>query len=635
MEDFFDFSKLVERIQESEQRYKDLVESIPYSVYVIDRDWRYSLVNAVAERSLGLSRDNIIGRKIFDFLPNVENTDFFRVFKSVMEERKPTIYTNSYFFPDEGTKWYEVHVYPVPEGIMYISIDITKRKLNEDKLRESEERFRTLFEESPIAIMLTNSEGHIITINKAAIELFGLKDEYVKKFIDSINLFSLSDDNVYVNLRDKVISNEKVKFEYPLDFSVLKEQVLNCGLEKTGIAEIDGNVIPISIDDGQRLETGYLMLLQDVTSRKNAERRLMESEARYKAIVEDQSELIIRFLPSGYITFFNDSFCRYIGIERDSVIQYHIRRFFYYDEDWRIFQEKLEKLSPVEPIFSMECRILLPMGTVRWVTWITRAIIDETGNIVEYQSVGRDITNQKLIDESIEDLNKRLLASNSELEQFAYFISHDLREPLSLMSAFFKFLEDKISDKIDDEARDYINFIRKSVSKMDKHIYHLLEYSKLGTKENSRVEEVNIKTIIRNALDNLMLKIDEKKAIIICDEDFPVLKVDAVQMELLFQNLISNGIKFNNSNPPIIRISVREEEKEWIFSIQDNGIGIEKKHFERIFIMFQRLHNENEYSGNGVGLANCKKIIEKHNGKIWLESSVGNGSVFYFSLLKD
>jgi len=163
----------------------------------------------------------------------------------------------------------------------------------------------------------------------------------------------------------------------------------------------------------------------------------------------------------------------------------------------------------------------------------------------------------------------------------------------------------------------------------------MLEYSKLGTKENSRVEEVNIKTIIRNALDNLMLKIDEKKAIIICDEDFPVLKVDAVQMELLFQNLISNGIKFNNSNPPIIRISVREEEKEWIFSIQDNGIGIEKKHFERIFIMFQRLHNENEYSGNGVGLANCKKIIEKHNGKIWLESSVGNGSVFYFSLLKD
>ncbi|MGK7923678.1 MAG: ATP-binding protein [Spirulina sp.] len=227
-------------------------------------------------------------------------------------------------------------------------------------------------------------------------------------------------------------------------------------------------------------------------------------------------------------------------------------------------------------------------------------------------------------------LARELQRSNDDLEKFAYVASHDLQEPLNLISSYVQLLEMRYGDRLDEDAKEFINFAVEGVTHMQTLIDDLLTYSRVGT-NNKRFVTVDIEEVLNRACLNLKTKMNENEVTILRDR-LPSVLGDRVQLVQVFQNLIGNAIKFRQEEPPEIQIRVEEREDEYLFSVRDNGIGIESQFSDRIFIIFQRLHPRDEYPGTGIGLALCKKIVERHGGKIWLESVLRQGSTFYFTL---
>jgi signal transduction histidine kinase len=241
------------------------------------------------------------------------------------------------------------------------------------------------------------------------------------------------------------------------------------------------------------------------------------------------------------------------------------------------------------------------------------------------EQLQQEITERKRAEEA-------LIRSNEALQQFAYIASHDLQEPLRMIAGYVGLLERRYRDKLDDNANEFIDFVVDGAKRMQRMINDLLLFSRVDTKAKS-FEKTEGRVIIEQVLANLQATIEEKDAEITSDT-LPVIYVDSSQIAQVFQNLISNAIKFHGDASPKVHISAEEKEGEWYFSIKDNGIGIEEEYMNKIFVMFRRLHGRGEYPGSGIGLTICKRIIERHGGRIWVESNPDNGSTFYFTIPK-
>ncbi len=237
----------------------------------------------------------------------------------------------------------------------------------------------------------------------------------------------------------------------------------------------------------------------------------------------------------------------------------------------------------------------------------------------------------------IKNIEIELRHSNEELEQFAYVASHDLQEPLRVVSSYCQLLKERCKEceNMNEETKKWINYIIEATERMKTLIKELLDFSSIGKKDKP-FEDIDLNKIIKNVEKDLKFLIKDTNTKIIIEESLPVINGIKFRIKQLFYNLINNSIKFKSDKDPLIEISFCEEEdnNEWLFRVKDNGIGISSKYFDRIFGLFKRLYSREEYPGTGIGLALCKKIVETHNGKIWVESKVGKGASFYFTLKK-
>jgi light-regulated signal transduction histidine kinase (bacteriophytochrome) len=265
-----------------------------------------------------------------------------------------------------------------------------------------------------------------------------------------------------------------------------------------------------------------------------------------------------------------------------------------------------------------------------WVEVTSRPLKDKKGDIIGGVAALRDVSVSKRAESVLMELNSKLQESNEQLQQFAYTASHDLQEPLRVIASFSELLESKYKDKLDKDATDYIEFITSAASRMQNLISDLLAYSRISTQAQTLAPS-NISQALKAALANLQLVIEEKNAKISFDEIPPVL-ADEKQIVQVFQNLISNALKFCDHSNPEISISANKNMGMVTIAIKDNGIGIDTKFKDKIFDMFKRLHAVGKYPGTGMGLSICKKIVERHKGRIWAESEPGHGSTFYFTL---
>jgi signal transduction histidine kinase len=233
------------------------------------------------------------------------------------------------------------------------------------------------------------------------------------------------------------------------------------------------------------------------------------------------------------------------------------------------------------------------------------------------------------------ELQQRILdlqRSNTELEQFAYVASHDLQEPLRMITGYTQLLAKRYRGRLDPDADNYIAFAVDGAKRMQALIEALLNYSRVGTRGKPRAS-TDCEAVLRNTLAGLQLALEQSGAVLTHDL-LPNVMADEIQISQLFQNLITNAIKFRNSEPPRVHISCKQRSDAWLFSVKDNGIGIDRQFAERIFVIFQRLHTREEYAGTGIGLAICKKIVERHGGAIWVDSELNKGATFYFTLAR-
>jgi light-regulated signal transduction histidine kinase (bacteriophytochrome) len=259
-------------------------------------------------------------------------------------------------------------------------------------------------------------------------------------------------------------------------------------------------------------------------------------------------------------------------------------------------------------------------------------LFSESGEILGLGGIWTDITEQKQLSETLQIKNVDLERSNKELEQFAYVASHDLQEPLRMVSSYMQLLESRYKDKLDDDAKEFIDFAVDGAARMQRLIQDLLAFSRVGTR-GKEPEIVDSSQSVAEALRNLKVRIEENGATVNA-AGLPVVFVDRNQLTQVFQNLIGNAVKFKGEKPPVVDITARDQGELFEFTVSDNGIGFDQKHADRIFTIFQRLNSREQYEGTGIGLSICKKIVERHGGKIWAESSVGQGATFRFTLPK-
>ncbi len=245
-------------------------------------------------------------------------------------------------------------------------------------------------------------------------------------------------------------------------------------------------------------------------------------------------------------------------------------------------------------------------------------------------AAARDITEQKKAQDALKEKMIEVERSNAELQQFAYVASHDLQEPLRMVASYVKLLDRRYGDKLDQDAKEFIGYAVEGSTRMQQLINDLLTYSRVGTR-GKPFEAVDLESVFAVMMDNLKVSINENDATVTHDP-LPTVTADDLQMLQLFQNLVSNGIKFRGDVPPRVHVSATRDGDTWRFGVSDNGIGIDPEYFNRIFIIFSRLHTRAEYPGSGIGLAICKKIVERHGGRIWVESAPGKGSTFLFTI---
>jgi len=265
-----------------------------------------------------------------------------------------------------------------------------------------------------------------------------------------------------------------------------------------------------------------------------------------------------------------------------------------------------------------------------------RRIFHETKRMQMVLLAIEDITDRKRAEKELkqaEELRQAITAlelSNRDLEQFAYVASHDLQEPLRMVSSFTQLLAKRYQGKLDKDADEFIDYIVAGAERMQALINDLLTYSRVDTRGES-FGPIDSEAAFGQAIANLRVAIEEGEAVITHDP-LPPLIADNSQIVQLFQNLLGNAIKFHGKEPPRVHVSARQENNKWVFSLRDNGIGIAPEYFDRVFVIFQRLHGREEYLGTGTGLAICKRIVERHGGRIWVESEINKGSTFYFAL---
>jgi PAS domain S-box-containing protein len=292
----------------------------------------------------------------------------------------------------------------------------------------------------------------------------------------------------------------------------------------------------------------------------------------------------------------------------------------------QIVQNALQKNGP----FEMETRAVLKDGQVRTLYSRGETLLDEEGHPLRQTGVVVDITERKRAEAELEHTLEELKHSNAELEQFAYVASHDLQEPLRMVSSYMQLLKRRYQGKLDKDADEFIAFAVDGATRMQNLINDLLAFSRVGTRGRP-MGLSSCEKVLAEALINLQVAVEESKAIITHDP-LPTVFCDQPQLVQVFQNLLVNSIKFRGQQTPQIHISAKQEDSEWLFSVCDNGIGLDSKFGERIFEIFQRLHSRTAYPGTGIGLAICKRIVQRHGGRIWVESQPGQGATFYFTI---
>jgi PAS domain S-box-containing protein len=492
-----------------------------------------------------------------------------------------------------------------PHRFIGVSFDVT------DRVRSARDAnlLGAIVDSSDDAIISKNLDGVITSWNKSAERLFGYTAE--EAIGQPVATLLIPEDRQEEEVEILAHLRRGERFDH-------FETIRRC---KDGtLRDISLTLSPVR--DGSGRIIGASKIARDITERKQREIQLRESEERFRQLVDVGPQIVWLSGPRGELEFVNRRWVEFSGVDLDAMKDSSQLQSRLHPED-NVLDHWQRSVDAGVP-FELEARLRRKDGEFRWFMMRSVPIRDDEGRIRRWFGTSTDIHENKL-------LQLELKSANLGLEQFAYSASHDLQEPIRSVKIFSELLFDRSGEKLEGEEREFLSYVRQGANRMELLVRDLLAYTQAGTSEKNQAP-VDSNVAFEQAVANLAASISESGATIDC-EPLPAIRVNTTQLQQLFQNLIGNAIKYRRAGvTPFVHVRAREQSGMWHISVEDNGIGIQPEYKEKIFGLFKRLHTDDEYAGTGIGLAICQRIVERHHGRIWVESEPGRGSTFHFTV---
>jgi PAS domain S-box-containing protein len=609
------------RLKESADEIYDLYNNAPCGYHSLDVNGNFLKVNQTELSWLGYKKEELIGKNFSELLTKESQKAFKKNFRMFLERgyvkdlEYELIRKDGSIFPiilSASTLKDEKGNFLLSRSILF---DITEIKKAQDELQRSRESFRTLAENSPFAIRRLDRDLRFLYSNRGSSFTELSKEDFIGRTVDEIGM------------DEDTVERWKISSQKAFKTGEIQEEI-NEVPTPDGIITLKSIIVP---EFNVKNETESIIIItQDITTLKNTEEELRRSKTSFKTLAENSPDIINRIDKEFKTVYINPAIIEISGKSPEYFIGKSMDKLGIPEEFTVPLEEKSIKAFKTGEIQEFETKMSTVKGLKTFYTFLAPEF-DESGEVNTVFTVSHDITELKQAEKLLKETIRELERSNQELQQFAYVSSHDLQEPLRTIASFTQLLQRRYKGQLDSDADEFMEYTVEATIRMKEQIEGLLEYSRVGTK-GGEFKPVDMNKILNQTIKSLDTSIKESDAKIEFDE-LPNVMGDADQLQRVFLNLISNAIKFRKPEEPLkIHISSKKEDNEYIFSVQDNGIGIEEQYSERIFTIFQRLHTRDVYKGTGIGLSIVKRIIERHGGRIWVESSFGEGSTFYFTI---
>ena len=622
-------NRLVRRLREKEELYRSLVENIDLGITLVDADYRILMTNATMERIFSRPLGAFIGSHCYQ---GFEKRDAVcpdcpgRVAMRSGQLAEAETWT---VLADGSRVDARIRAFPILDdekqatGFIEVIEDITGRKRFEHQLAENRRRLQTLMDNLPgMAYRCRNDADWTMEfVSQGSLELTGYAaDELIGNHGRSYAALIKAEDRerVWNEVQRALERREAFSLEYRIVTAAGRtRQVWEKG---SGVFADDGGVTALE---------GFIL---DVTDRKAAEDELQERQEFIETIIANLPiGLSVHTIDNGRFRYMNQNFQEIYGWPQETL------------QDVAAFFEHVYPDPEFRRELSLQIYADMASGDPARMFWENVPITRQSGEraVVSARNIPMiernlmistvwDVTDYNTAQKELEVTIAELRRSNRELEQFAYVASHDLQEPLRMIGSYVQLLARRYRGRLDAEADEFIDFAVEGAVRMQKLINDLLAFSRVG-RQSEAFAPVDCNQILATVTQDLQEASAEAGAAIHV-EPLPRVQGDASQLTQVFQNLLANAIKFHGQDPPQVLVSAKKQGRDWVFAVRDNGIGIDPQYFDKVFIIFQRLHGKRDYPGTGIGLALTKKIIEHHGGRIWIESIPGQGTTFFFTL---
>ncbi|GEM_PF-6878246 len=616
---------------------KLILDSTSEGILGLDLDGNTVFVNTAAERLLGFERDDLIGRSTHIATHHTTAAgepypqDMCPVWRSMREQRTFRVSDDLFWRKDGSSFAVEYEASPLFDegqvvGVVVVFQDITERKRGEDRIRESEERFRTLVEGTTDWVWETDD-------------------------LHRFRWFSDSFESV-IGVRPAALIGKRrwdaASENHQIDPALWQDHIADLHAHRPfrdfryWIARLhDGSARWISISGSPRFDNdgrflGYRGSGSDITADAETSLRLK----MLSTVVEQSPISVVITAPDSTIQYVNNDTVRLTGYSCEELVGSSIWTYQSGDTPAVIIGE-MRQVIEAGGSWCAELESRRKTGETFWERVTVSPVLDDADQIIHHLWIREDISFRKDAAARIAEANRRLAEqavqlqrSNAELEQFAYVASHDLRQPLRMISSYLSLIDRSLRPTGDDSLRKYMDFALGGARRLDRLILDLLEYSRIGRQQRP-FEAVALDSVVGDAVLDLKVAIQDAEATVSVADGLPTVMGDATELTRLFQNLIGNAVKYRASDrKPLVSIGWREDGDEVMLWVADNGIGIPADQRDRAFAVFQRLVAKDQYEGTGIGLAVCKKIAEHNNGRIWIDDNEGQGTIFYVAFPK-
>lgn len=596
---------------EANERLRAIVETTPECVNVVAPDGTLLFMNGPGLDMVGAAcAEAVTGKSIYSLIAPEDRERFRKFNDMICGGQKASLEFEIVGLQGERRNM-ETHAAPLrlSDGTnvhLAVTHDITERKRGE----RAAQLLSAIVDSSDDAIISKDIKGVITTWNKSAERLFGYTaEEAIGRTVASLIIPDDRQDEE-PRILERLKQGERVHH-----FDTVRRR-------KDGrLTDISLTISPI--EDSQGTIIGASKIARDITETKRIQMELVQSEARFRQLADSMPQIIWTAGPDGQVDYYNERWFEFTGFGRENFGNQSWEPLLHPDDLEKTRQAWFAAVQSGEP-YSIEYRFW-DRRENRWRWFMGRALpVREAAETVKWFGSCTDIDEQKRVEDE-------LRRANEDLEQFAFSASHDLQEPLRSVKIYSELLAKRHSDKLDGEALKFMKFLRNGATRIETMLRDLLTYTQLTRSDEPR-EPADANTALETALVNLSGAITTS-GVEITSGTLPLLPVDGTHLQQLFQNLIGNAIKYRSSERQLkIHLDAAQQNGCWQFSVSDNGIGIDPDYKENIFGLFKRLHSNDEYSGTGIGLAICQRIVERYHGRIWVESEPGRGSTFYFTL---